>query len=50
MGEALIRVANVLKPEVVEQNLLYNEGGHRLGELCARFHNPEAERDNLCRE
>lgn len=47
VGEALICVANVLEPEVVEQNLLYNEGGHRLGELCARFHDPKAERDDL---
>lgn len=48
--EALVRLANVLEAKVVEENLLDNEDGDRLGELRASLHDAEAEGDDLGRE
>ena len=46
--EALVSVANVGQPRFVEQDLLDDEDGDRLGELGACLHDAEAERDDLC--
>jgi hypothetical protein len=45
--EAFVRLADVREAHVVEQNLLHDEDGHRLGELAARLHDAQTERDNL---
>ena len=45
--EALVCLADVLQPHIVEQDLLHNEDGHRLAELRAGLHDTQTERDNL---
>lgn len=45
--KALVCLAYVLQAEVVEQNLLYNEDGHRLAEFTAGLHDAETKRDDL---
>lgn len=50
MGEAIVSLADVREPAVVQENLLENEGGDGLGQLRAAFHNSQAERNNLSRQ
>ncbi len=45
--EALVCLADVLKARVVEENLLDNECGDCAGELAARLHDAQAQRDEL---
>ena len=45
--ESLRRRANVIQTNVVQQDLLNDEGGHCLRELGARLHDPQTERDDL---
>ena len=48
--ETLVRLADVGEPEVVEQDLLDNEDGDRLGQLRPSLHDPQTERDDLGRQ
>jgi len=49
--EALVGLADVLQPEVVEEDLLHDEDGDCFGELGAGLHDPQAEGDDLgCEE
>ena len=48
--EALVSVANIGQPRFVEQDLLDDEDGDRLGELGTCLHDAEAERDDLGRK
>ena len=48
--EPLVSLADVCEAEIVEQNLLDDEDGHRFGELRAGLHNPETEGADLGRE
>jgi hypothetical protein len=41
-------VANIGQPRFVEQDLLHDEDGDRLGEFRAGLHDAEAEWDDLC--
>lgn len=43
-------MAYIGQPRFVEQDLLYNEDGDRLGELGTCLHDAEAEWDDLCRK
>lgn len=45
--EALVSLANVLQPHVVQQNLLNDENGYSLAELGTGLHDTEAEWDDL---
>lgn len=45
--EALIGRADVVETVVIEQDLLNNEDGDRLGQLGACLHDPQTERDYL---
>ena len=45
--EPFVRVADVRQTSLVEENLLDDEDGDSLGELRARFHDAQAERDDL---
>lgn len=45
--KALVGGADVVQAIVVQQNLLYNEDGHRLAQFGAGFHNSETKRDYL---
>ena len=46
--EAFCRGTDVVEPDVVQQDLLDNEGGHCLGQLAAHLHSAQAQRDDLC--
>jgi len=46
--EALVSVANIGQPRFVEQDLLDDEDGDRLGEFRAGLHDAEAEWNDLC--
>lgn len=48
--EPLVRLANVRQPHIIEQDLLDDKDGDRLGKLAARLHDAEAEWDNLRRQ
>ena len=48
--EALVCVADVGEPGLVEEDLLHNEDRDGLGEFRAGFHDAQAERDDLRRE
>lgn len=50
MRETFVRLADVRKTSLINQNLLQDESGNRLGELTARLHDPQAERNDLCRQ
>jgi hypothetical protein len=43
-------MANIRQPRLVEQDLLDDEDGDRLGQLGTCLHDAEAERDDLCRK
>jgi hypothetical protein len=45
--EALVRVADVREPGLVEQDLLHDEDRDGLAQLAPRLHNPQAQRDDL---
>lgn len=38
--ESLVRLTDVGQAGLVQQDLLQDEGGHRLGQLAARLHDP----------
>mmetsp|Transcript_9584 Transcript_9584/g.24525 ORF Transcript_9584/g.24525 Transcript_9584/m.24525 type:complete len:245 (+) Transcript_9584:56-790(+) len=42
--------AHVVEAHLVEENLLNDEGRHRLGQLASHLHRPQAERDYFRRE
>lgn len=46
--ESLVRLADVLQAEVVEEDLLDDEDGDGLGEFGTGLHDSKAERDDLC--
>lgn len=48
--EPLVRRADVVETVVVEQYLLHDENGDRLAKLRPRLHDPQAQRDDLCRQ
>lgn len=49
--EALVSGTDVAQPGIIQQDLLNNEDGHRLGELAAGLHDTETEGDDLgCQE
>lgn len=48
--EALIRLADVGKTHVVQQDFLDNEDGDSLAQLAACLHDAQAKRDDLSRE
>lgn len=48
--EPLVGVADVRQAGLVEEDLLHNEDGDRLGELRARLHDAQAEGYDLGRE
>lgn len=50
MGEAIVSLADVRKPTVVQEYFLENEGGNGLGQLGSAFHNSQAEWNNLSRQ
>ena len=45
--ETLVSLADVGQPNVIQQDLLYDEDGHCLAELRSSFHDPEAKRYNF---
>jgi len=45
--KALVRLADVLQAHIIQQDLLHDEDGHRLAQLGARLHDPQAQRDDL---
>lgn len=45
--ESLVCGTDVAQARVIQQNLLNNEDGHRLGQLASRFHNTETEWNDL---
>lgn len=45
--EPLVRLANVVEPSIVHQDLLHDENGNGLGQLRARLHNAQAQRDDF---
>jgi hypothetical protein len=46
--KSLVSLTDVLQTEVVEQDLLNDKDGDCLAELATRFHDAQAERNNLC--
>ena len=45
--EAFVRLTDVGETNIVEQDLLYNEDGHRLTELRASLHDTQTKRDDF---
>lgn len=45
--EALVRLTDILQSEVVEEDLLDDEDGNRLGQLRASLHDTQTQRDYL---
>lgn len=50
MRESLKGLADVGETCLVQQDLLQDERGHCFGELAARLHYPQTERNNLSRQ
>jgi hypothetical protein len=48
--ESLVSLADISETQVVEQDLLNDEDGHRLGKFRAGFHDSQTEGDDLGRE
>ena len=48
--EPLRRCTDVVQTDIIEQNLLQDEGGDRLGQLRSRLHRPKAQRNELGRQ
>jgi hypothetical protein len=48
--EPLVRLTDVLQPQVVEQNLLHDENRDRLGQFRSSLHDAQAQWDDLGRE
>ena len=45
--EPLSGCAHVVQPNIIQQDLLHDEGSDRLGELAPDLHGPQAQRDDL---
>ena len=47
VGEPVVGLTDVVQTSLVQQDLLQDEGRHRLAQLRAALHDPQAERDDL---
>ena len=47
VGEPVVGLADVVEAGLVQQDLLQDEGGHRLAQLRAALHDPQTQRDDL---